>query len=100
LSGVEWVKITYLCEFILLTFAANIFMARILPGGWFTHTWYMNSIHHVDFHAEYPAVNLSAQTSPDTRRWEPSIVYARVASQRGSYLASIVIDLHTTLYIV
>jgi hypothetical protein len=51
-------------------------------------------------HAEYPAVNLSAQTSPDTCRREPPIVYARAASQRGSYLASIVIDLCTTLYIV
>jgi hypothetical protein len=51
-------------------------------------------------YAEYPAVNLSAQTSPNTRRRGPSIVYARAASQRGSYLASIVMDLHTTLYIV
>jgi hypothetical protein len=48
-------------------------------------------------HAEYPAVNLSAQTSPDTRRKELLIVYVRAASQRGSYIASIVIDLHTTL---
>jgi hypothetical protein len=38
-------------------------------------------------HAEYPAVNPSAQTSPDTH----------LLSMRGSYLASIVIDLHTTL---
>jgi hypothetical protein len=46
-------------------------------------------------HAEYTAVNLSAQTSPDNRRREPSIVYARAASQQGSYLVSIVIDLPT-----
>jgi hypothetical protein len=42
-------------------------------------------------HAEYPAVNLSAQTSPDTRRIHLLLFYASEAVS----LASIVIDLYT-----
>jgi hypothetical protein len=47
-------------------------------------------------HAEYPAVNLAAQTSPDHRRRDPLVFYASEAVN----LAFIVIYLHTTLYIV
>jgi hypothetical protein len=53
---------------------------------------------HDILHAEYPAdESVSANFSRYPPERAPSIVYARAASQQGSYLASIVIDLHTTL---
>jgi hypothetical protein len=47
-------------------------------------------------HAEYPAANLSAQTSPDHRRREQLLFYA---SEAVNLTSIVILDLHTTLYI-